>query len=61
MAKVTIDLMGEEWKESQIEFFTIPSRGVCISIKTDKTEVEIDLPEAVYNRVMAGLTKMEIT
>jgi hypothetical protein len=49
--------MGEEWKESQVDWFTIPGKGVCLSLKTDKTELEIDLPQEIFQRLMAGLTK----
>ena len=55
MAKVSIDLMGEEWRESRVECFTLPSQGVCLSLKTDKTEIEIDLPEALFKRLMLDL------
>lgn len=47
MAKISLDLMGETHREAKTNCFTIPGPGVCISVKTDKSEVELDLPDAV--------------
>lgn len=58
MAKVTLDLMGEEFKEGLIDCFTIPGPGVCISIKTDKSEIEIDIPKGIHEGLMEGLKKL---
>jgi hypothetical protein len=41
MAKIPVDLMAEEFREGSVVYFTIPGPGVCISVKTDRSEVEI--------------------
>ena len=60
MAKISLDLMGETYQEIEITCFTIPGPGVCISVKTERSEVELDMPDAVFEKLkksMAGLKK----
>jgi len=60
MAKISLDLMGEAYREAEVNCFTIPGFGVCVSVKTDRSEVELDLPDAVFEKLVeniAGLKK----
>jgi hypothetical protein len=60
MAKISLDFMGETYREAETNCFSLPGPGVCISVKTDKSEVELNLPDAVFEKLMqsiAGLKK----
>ncbi len=60
MPKISLDLMGETYRETEVTCFTIPGPGVCISIKTDRSEVEVDLPEELFGKLkesIAGIKK----
>lgn len=60
MAKIAVDLMGEEFKEGSVEYFTIPGPGICINIKTDRSEVEIDIPKGIYEQLMEDLKSPQV-
>ena len=55
MAKVSLDLMGETYREAEVTCFTIPGLGVCISVKTDRSEVELDLPDALFEKLITSI------
>ena len=55
MAKILLDLMGEAYREVEVNCFTIPGSGVCITVKTDRTEVELDLPDTVFERLVRSV------
>ena len=55
MAKVSLDLMGETYRDAEINCFTIPGPGVCISVETEKSEVELDLPDAVFEKLVKSI------
>ena len=57
MAKISIDLMGEAIKDIEVTCFALPDAGVCITIKTGRDLVEIDMPEKIYAAVMERVGK----
>jgi hypothetical protein len=59
VAKISLDLMGETYREAEVNCFTIPGPGVCVSIKTDRTEVELDLPDMVFEKLVKGIAGLQ--
>ena len=55
MAKISLDLMGETYRDAEVNCFTIPGFGVCVSVKTDKSELELDLPDAVFEKLVTNI------
>ncbi len=47
--------MGETYREAETNCFTIPGPGACISVKTDKREVELDLPDVVFEKLVKSI------
>lgn len=60
MAKISINLMGGTPERVEVNCFTIPGPGVCLTIKTPEGAVEIDLPEKIWAMVMEHMGKPEI-
>jgi hypothetical protein len=57
MAKISVDLMGEKPDKVSVDCFTIPDSGICITIKTVESQVEIDIPEKVHERLIDSLLR----
>ncbi len=59
MAKISLDLMGETYQGIEVNCFTIPGPGVCISVKTDRSEVELDMPDTVFEKLKKSMAELK--
>jgi hypothetical protein len=55
MAKIVLDFMAEKLREASVTHFTFPDIGFCISIKSDKAELELDLPQAAFESLLRSI------
>ena len=57
--RLSLDLMGETYREAETNCLTIPGPGVCISVKTDRSEVELDLPDAIFEKLLKSIEALK--
>ncbi len=51
MTNISLDFMGDPDQGTEVKCFSIPGPGVCISVKSDKGKLDLDMSWELFDRL----------